>query len=40
MKPLTNQGQPELVNMQPINQLKPDAAFPVIPPDCADDAPC
>jgi hypothetical protein len=40
MKTLGDQAQPELVNLQPLNQLKLDTAIPVAPADCADDAPC
>ena len=40
MKPLDDQAQPELVNLQPLGQIQPGGAIPVVPIDCADDAPC
>jgi hypothetical protein len=40
MKTLGDQTTPELVNLQPLAQLQPGGAIPVVPADCADDAPC
>ena len=40
MKTLGDQAQPELVNLQPLDQIQPGGTIPIAPADCADDAPC
>ena len=34
------QSSPELVNLEPLGRIHPGSALPVLPTDCADDAPC
>ncbi len=40
MKIIGEQSQPQLVSLQPIGRLQPTGSIPVVPADCADDAPC
>ena len=40
MKIIGDQSQPEFANLQPIGNIQPTGTIPLVPGDCADDAPC